>query len=217
MWVIAWSAGGVLLGQIVISLSGTAAGERIGTITLAALAASTWTCFGVGLVWLSRLAQLPAGTLIGWSFRPSDLLGIPAGIAAQMAAIPLLYLPLRAIWPEPFSSERLEETAAELVDAAAGWRIVVLVAVVAVGAPVVEEIVYRGILQRAAVARFGGVVGWLGASAFFGLIHLRPVELPGLALAGAVFGAFAWRTGRLGGAVLAHVAFNATGLLSLAL
>jgi hypothetical protein len=217
VWVIAWSAGGVLLGQIVLALSGTPAGERIGTVALAALASSSWACFGVGLVWLSRSAQVPAGELIGWSFRPADLLGIPAGIAAQVVAVPLLYLPLRAIWPESFSPERLEETAAELVDAAAGWRIVLLVAVVAVGAPVVEEIVYRGILQRAAVARFGGVVGWLGASAFFGLIHLRPIELPGLVLAGAVFGAFAWRTGRLGGAVLAHVAFNATGLLSLAL
>ena len=215
VWVIAWSFGGVVLGQVVLSLAGTPAGERVGTVTLAVLAASSWACFGAGIIWLSRSASLPAGVLIGWGFRPADLLGIPAGIVAQVIGIPLLYLPLRAAWPDTFAPERLEETATELVDAAAGWRIVLLVLVVVVGAPIVEEVVYRGVLQRAAVARLGGVAGWLAASAFFGLIHLRPVELPGLALAGAVFGVFAWRTGRLGGAVFAHVAFNASGLIPL--
>lgn len=215
VWVIAWSFGGVVLAQIVLSLSGTPTGERIGTVTLAVVAAASWTCFGVGVAWLARSADVPPGALIGWSFRRGDLLAVPAGVVAQLVLIPLLYLPLRAVWPATFSPERLEETASELVDAATGWRIVLLVVVVTVGAPVVEEIVYRGVLQRAAIARLGGVVGWLAASAFFALIHLRPVELPGLAVAGAVFGVFAWRTGRLGGAVLAHMAFNATGLLSL--
>jgi uncharacterized protein len=216
VWVIAWSFGGVVLAQIVLSLAGTPAGERIGTVTLAAVAASSWACFGVGIAWLARSAQVSPGALIGWSFRRGDLLAVPAGIVAQLVLIPLLYLPLRAVWPATFSPDRLEETASELVDAAVGWRIVLLIVVVTVGAPVVEEIVYRGVLQRAATARLGGVVGWLGASVFFALIHLRPVELPGLAVAGAVFGVFAWRTDRLGGAVLAHMAFNATGLVSLA-
>ncbi|MEY2974319.1 MAG: hypothetical protein RIR49_739 [Actinomycetota bacterium] len=215
VWVIAWSFGGVVLGQVVLALSGTGAGERIGTVTLAALAATSWACFGVGVVWLSRSVGGRVADLIAWRFRPADLLGIPAGIVAQVVAIPVLYLPLRAVWSDTFAPERLEETATDLVDAAVGWRIVLLVLVVVVGAPIVEEVVYRGVLQRAAVARFGGVAGWLGASLFFGLIHLRPVELPGLALAGLVFGVFAWRTGRLGGSVLAHVAFNATGLIPL--
>ena len=58
--------------------------------------------------------------------------------------MPLVYVPLRAWWPETFSDDRLEETARDLVDRADGAAVVVLVLVVVVGAPIVEELVYRG-------------------------------------------------------------------------
>ena len=56
----------------------------------------------------------------------------------------------------------------------------------------------------------GAVV--VGVGLVFALIHFRPVEYPGLFVAGLVFGVCAWRTGRIGMSVAAHVAFNATGL-----
>ena len=85
------------------------------------------------------------------------------------------------------------------------------------GAPLVEEMVYRGLLQRSAVAKFGPVGGLIAASVFFGAIHLRPVELPGLTVAGLVFGLMLLRTGRLGSAIATHAAFNATGVFALLL
>ena len=51
------------------------------------------------------------------------------------------------------------------------------------------------------------------ASAFFALIHFRPVEYPGLFVVGLVFGACVLLTGRLGLAFAAHMAFNVTGLM----
>ena len=66
--------------------------------------------------------------------------------------MPLVYVPLRAWWPDTFSDDRLEETARDLVDRADGAAVVVLVLVVVIGAPIVEELVYRGLLQGSFVS-----------------------------------------------------------------
>ena len=213
-WAIAWSFGGIVLGQLVLTIAGVDAGDEISTITLAALSAVSWAAMLLGVVMAvgAPSAVMSAMTL---RFRMVDLMWAPIGVMTQVVLIPVVYLPLRAIWPDTFDASSLEETARGLVDAAGGARTVLLVVVVAVGAPIVEEIVYRGMIQRSAVARFGPIVGWIGAALFFAVIHLRPVEFPGLAIAGAVFGLAAWRTGRIGGAIVAHAAFNATGLLTL--
>lgn len=203
-----------MLGQVVLAIAGVSAGDDIPTVTLAALSVVSWAAMLAGVVMAvgAPSAVMSALTL---RFRMVDLMWAPVGVITQVVLIPVMYLPLRAIWPDTFDASSLEETARGLVDAAGGARTLLLVVVVAVGAPIVEEIVYRGMIQRSAVARFGPIAGWVGAALFFAAIHLRPVEFPGLALAGAVFGLAAWRTGRIGGAIVAHAAFNATGLLTL--
>ncbi len=146
-------------------------------------------------------------------FRAVDVIGLPIGVLAQLVLIPLVYLPLRGIWPDTFSDDRLSETAEDLVDRATGGAMVLLVLMVCVGAPVVEELVYRGLLQRSFAARFSHVLAWLAASAWFAVIHFRPVEYPGLFAFGLVAGACLLVTGRLGMSIATHVAFNVTGLL----
>ncbi len=54
--------------------------------------------------------------------------------------------------------------------------------------------------------------GLLVASAWFSLIHLAPVEYPGLFVAGLLFGAALLITDRVGPAIVTHAAFNVTGL-----
>lgn len=181
------------------------------------MAVASWTCLLVALWTACRMQAVDFRTMFGLSFRWIDLIGIPAGVLTQMILVPVIYVPLRAIWPSTFDSSALEETAKDLVDSAGGWKTVLLVLVVVVGAPLVEELVYRGLLQRSASARFGPVVGLSAASIFFGLIHFRPVELPGLALAGVVFGFMLLRTGRLGASIITHATFNATGIFALLL
>jgi membrane protease YdiL (CAAX protease family) len=88
-----------------------------------------------------------------------------------------------------------------------------LVLLVVVGAPLVEELVYRGLLQRSAAQRVPDWIAVVVVAAWFALIHFRPVEYPGLFAFGLVLGAMALLTRRLGMGVLAHCAFNATGLL----
>lgn len=212
-WALAWIVGSGVLAAIAIAAVG---GDLDGDLTIGQLSVAAvvgWVSFLFALSVVSRrYGSGSFGADYAWGFRPVDLVGIPIGIVTQLALVPLLYLPLRAVWPDTFDSERLEERARDLADQAEGWSVVVLVLVVVVGAPIVEELVYRGMLQRSIAAASSPIVGLVVASIWFSLIHLAPVEYPGLALAGVVFGVSLLFTDRLGPAIVTHAAFNATGL-----
>ena len=186
-----------------------------GITALSAL--SLWACFMVAAVVVSR--RFGSGRFaedFRLTFRVRDLVGLPIGAACQVLLIPTVYWPLQRVWSETFRTEELSERAQDLWDRADGMWLVVLVAVVAVGAPVVEEIIYRGMIQQALQSRLDDVLAVVLSALFFALIHLQPVEIPGLFVFGLVAGACFMRTGRLGMSIMVHVAFNATGLLLVA-
>ena len=141
-----------------------------------------------------------------------DLLGIPIGVASQLVLLRLLYLPLEEAWPDTFSEERLEKTARTLTDSAEGIWVAVLALVIVVGAPFVEELMFRGLLQGAFARRINDVLAMVLVAVWFALIHFRPIEYPGLFAFGLVLGTCALVTRRIGMSIAAHLAFNATGL-----
>jgi len=146
------------------------------------------------------------------AFRPVDLAGMPLGIGLQIGRIPLMYLPLRALWPTTFSTDEVEQRANDLVDRAGDRWAWLLVVVVVIGAPIIEELVYRGLLQRSISRSVGVSSGLLLTSMWFALIHPSAVEWPGLLVAGLAFGAGVVITGRIGMGIVTHMAFNAAGL-----
>lgn len=146
-------------------------------------------------------------------FRPIDLVGLPIGVVGQFVLVPLLYWPLTSLFPDAFDPAKVEERATDLWNRAEGWWIVALIVVVAVGAPLVEEFVYRGVILQSLEGRLNDTIALVVSAAFFGAIHLQPVEFPGLFLIGLVFGLCWQRTGRIACPILAHLAFNASGLL----
>jgi len=83
---------------------------------------------------------------------------------------------------------------------------------VVVGAPFVEELLYRGLLQGAFRRRVDDTVALVIVAMWFAVIHFRPVEYPGLFVVGLVLGVCALVTDRIGMSIVAHCAFNATGL-----
>ena len=173
-----------------------------------------WSVFLAGCVVTSRsLGSSDVVGDLGLTGRPIDVVGVPIGVLAQVALVPLVYVPLRAVWPATFDDEALTETASDLVERADGALLALLVLLVVVGAPLVEEIVYRGLLQRPLLDRFPAPLVVVTVAAVFSVIHFRPVEYPGLFVAGLVFGVCAWSTGRVGTAVAAHVGFNLTGIV----
>jgi uncharacterized protein len=216
-WAVGWGVGMVLIAPSVLAAFGVD-GDDYTVVQLAAATGAAWLVMIAALAFASRRygAGHPRHDFVehyGLRFRPIDLVGVPVGVVGQLAIVPLVYVPLRAIWSDTFSTSELEERARDLADKASGWAIVLLVIVVVIGAPLVEELVYRGLLQRSMSARLGVVPGLAIMSIWFALMHPTPVEWPGLAVAGALFGAGLALTGRLGPSILTHAAFNATGLI----
>jgi membrane protease YdiL (CAAX protease family) len=170
-----------------------------------------------GVVWASRTQA--SGRLsadYGLSFHwPSDaIIGVVAGLGTQVILIPAMYLPFELA--DSTLRRRLEAPAK--TDTAAihgGWQIAVLFMVLAVGAPVVEELFFRGLLQGSLARRFGPVVAMGGSAVAFGLAHFQLLQLPALVAFGLILAFLAHRSGRLGPGIMAHVAFNAFTVLTL--
>ena len=213
-WTLAWVVGSIVFAPLLITAMGVDSGSDLTIEQLLLVAAVAWIVLLVALVLASR--RFGTGDVVAdyaVRFRPVDLVGVPVGVVTQLALIPLLYAPLRALWPDTFSTEKLEERAQDLADRATGLSTVLLVVIVVVGAPIVEELVYRGLLQRSMATAVGATPALVFTSVWFSLIHFSPIEYPGLFLAGLVFGAGVVITKRIGPAIVTHAAFNATGII----
>jgi membrane protease YdiL (CAAX protease family) len=153
---------------------------------------------------------------LGIAARPLDApLGLLIGVATQLLLLPLIYVPI--FWLTGTDTDELSAPARELAgraDGTFGW--VVFALMVGLGAPVVEELFYRGLLMRSLQKR--GMQGWGAvavAAAVFAAVHLQGLQLAGLFAFGFVAGALAYRSGRLGPAIWAHVGFNLTTVVVL--
>lgn len=214
-WLAAWVVGQLMFTVVVAASGESGAGSSLTIPTLALGIVATWVAYVVGLWWASTRAGTGDPRVdYAVSFEVTDVVAIPVGVLAQLVIVPVVYVPLRAVWPSVFTDDRLEETARGLVERAGGASIVVLVLVIVVGAPVIEELVYRGLLQGSFATRVNEPLALVAASLWFAAIHFRPVEFPGLFVAGLVFGGCLLLTGRLGTAIIAHAAFNLTGLIA---
>ena len=132
--------------------------------------------------------------------------GLGLGAATQLLVVPLLYLPI--LWLTDRSRDDVAAEARELTDKATGVGVLLLVLVVVVLAPVVEEIFFRGLLLRSLENRLGPTWALATSSTLFGLAHFQLLQLPALIVFGLVAGWLAQRHGRLGPAIFAHIAFN---------
>lgn len=215
-WVGAWLVGN-LVASAIFAASGADSVAEAGPGWLAAGAVAQWVPMVVATWHLGRrdgVGNLSAD--FGFSFRPVDLIGLPIGLITQLVVVRLVYLPLESLWPDTFTVDKIEQRARDTYESATGGGLVLLVLVIVVGAPLVEELIYRGLLQGAFTRRLDDVIGVVVVALFFALVHFQPVEIPGLFVVGLVLGVCTARTGRLGMSVLAHVAFNATGLVLVA-
>lgn len=133
------------------------------------------------------------------------------GVGTQLAILPVLYWVVLAIFDgDP------NESAQALGDRVNNVGDGLLFTLAVVGfAPLVEEWFYRGMLLPTLARRFGMVGGAVGSAVVFALVHQQPILLPGLFVLALLL---AWLTawsGRIGPAVVAHMAFNATTVIQL--
>jgi uncharacterized protein len=84
---------------------------------------------------------------------------------------------------------------------------------IAIAAPLVEELLFRGLLQNA-LRKYLPVWGAIILSSFlFSLVHLQPYAIPGLMSLGIAFGYLYHRTGSLRTNIILHMANNALALI----
>jgi hypothetical protein len=131
--------------------------------------------------------------------------GLLLGVALQAIVVPLLYLPFW--WAIDFDDVAADARA--LTDKATDPIGVLLLAVIVlVGAPIVEELFFRGLLYRSIENRWGFVWAIVGSGVVFGVVHLQLLQLPGLIMFGLVAAVLVHRTNRLGTAIWTHAGFN---------
>jgi membrane protease YdiL (CAAX protease family) len=147
---------------------------------------------------------------------PADLgLGIAGGLLAY-GAVEVYAKALTGLGDHA----NLSHEAQQLSGHGLGAGFAVFGVLAAVGAPIAEELFFRGLTQPFLQKYFGGVAGLLLTAVLFGFAHLgsNPIEavLP-LAFFGVIVGMLAWRTGRLGPGIVAHMTFNGITVVALAI
>jgi CAAX protease family protein len=214
-WVVA-QIGGLIASSLVLAGNGLEADEfdklSLGWIAVAQL--GLW--FGLlGAPWLAT--RLKGNGLVAdlrLRVERSDVwVGAVCGFLTQYGVL-LLYLPV--FWLTDIDTDQFNEPARELSDRATdAVGVTLLVLIVGIGAPIVEEIFYRGLMQRSLVRRFGTRWGIGLTAVIFAASHFEPLQFPALAVFGVVVGILAERYKRLGPAIFAHMVFNIAAVVAL--
>jgi CAAX protease family protein len=218
-WLLA-QVGGFIAIVIVAALSGSHAesSEDLSLGWLAIAQLGLWA--GLGGVPLLAARLKGNGAVIDFGLRAKGVdpaIGLGVGLGTQFILVPALYIPIS--WVIDLSADKLEEPARELTDRATDTLgVVLLVLIVGIGAPIVEELFYRGLLLRSLERRFGA--NWVpvaGSAVLFAASHFQPLQFPALVLLGVILALLVQRTGRLGPAIATHMVFNLTTVTFLVL
>lgn len=217
---LAFAAGAGLSYVILVALR--ASGKPGGVLTELVLSElGLWLpLVGACILVSRRRGQGSLVTDFGLRWRVVDLgLGLAGSIAARSTES-IAILPVVMFHPHFRAPD--ESTFRRFTIGPTGWLVLVLV--VCVGAPIVEELFFRGLVQTRLVVRLGPVIGIGVTSVLFGAAHLigwnGPITLVyALAVAGGgvALGTIRHITGRLGTSMVAHSLFNAQALVALAL
>lgn len=202
-----------LLGFVIISVVVAVAAESIGLplpwllllgITLPWVALAGWPLLTTAFQ--GNGPRIDLGLRLTWSDVGWGIIG---GVAALMAG-GAIALALTAVFGD-FTSAAAD-VGEELRDEGPYLAVVAFALCVAIGAPIAEEIAFRGMAYNA-LAKRGLNTAWVIAltTVAFSLFHLEPVRAPILLASGLVLGVLRWRTRSLGAPIVAHAVNNLPG------
>lgn len=202
----------------VVSLPIFALISNEGTATLVASAAIAVINVAILVFWLNRFHPTWREA-IGWPKDPWP--EVRSGFLSGLVLYPVIVFVVGviiALLLQSVSGEPVEAPE-QIPSSMPVYGVIVSIVYAVVIAPIHEELFFRGILYRALGDRYGFVVGGLGSSVAFGLIHYIPGEWQDSVLLMSVMVAtgfaLAWiyrRRGNLLAPIVAHTTFNAIGL-----
>jgi len=202
---------------LVLSLVVAAGAPLKGSAVLLGSAVLPWLGFGLWPWFTTRLQGNGVRIDLGWAIEWIDLVwGLAGGVACFVLGT------LAAAVTAHFFGEFDSAAGAAVLGADVPRWVVVIFAIAAlIGAPVFEELCFRG-LAFAAIARWADrhgrhAVPWatVGSAVLFSLMHLEPVRLPVLLTIGLILSALRARTGRVGAGILAHALNNLWGVIGI--
>jgi membrane protease YdiL (CAAX protease family) len=207
-----------LLGMDDRAAGGQAGFARQALTTLAVYALVTPAALGV-MWFLARGPTLGGSGKSGGKDLRLALADVPRGLLWFLALLPVLtavsWLSLKVAGlitgskPDPVA----HQTLAQLTEHRDNPWMWALVAAVVIGAPIFEEVFYRGLLQTAMVRATGSPwLAVLSVSAGFAIMHngvAQPHALPVLFALSLAMGVLYERTASLTVPVMMHIAFNA--------
>jgi membrane protease YdiL (CAAX protease family) len=147
----------------------------------------------------------------GWRFRTMDVAwGLVVLIASVVARVAFALV----VGTDSGTSDDLRDGLLDHHDVLAVFLVAALI-----GAPLFEELVFRGVIQRGLTKLTGKYVAIVAQGLLFGFYHVvgafdlvSVFYVGSLSIIGMVFGIAADRTGRLGPSMLAHFLSNALAM-----
>ncbi len=190
---------------------------------LAADEVGLWVVFFIALVvGVRRYGSKSIVRDYGFKIKlwPDVPFGLVLGALCQLVVLPLLYLPFEA--GNPSFAKALSKPAKTLVGSGRSGGEALVFLIIVVGAPIMEELFFRGLTLRSLESLFAKlstrlrtilVVAVTGV--FFALAHFEPLQFLGLWVVGMVLSYMALRTRRLGMSIMTHMSFNLVAFVAL--
>ena len=199
---------GFLVGILASTFLGASVFTIVGEDGQLAVTAASLLGLWVGLLWSALRASRKRGTGslttdFGLRITWGDLwIGLLAGVGVQML-VALMYAPFSEL------NSELSAPARSLADQASDRAgLLALSAMVVIGAPLVEEIFFRGVLMGA-LRRVGTAVAVLVSAVAFAFVHFgQMLAMPAFVVLGVVLALLTVLRGRLGAAIVTHATFN---------
>jgi hypothetical protein len=198
-----------------------AAGFGLGWSDESLLVTSALGQYGGHVLALVTLARRRGGSAsLGFSVFPTDVWYVGLGLILQ-ATLPILFLPLASLAGEAEAGQIVSDQIQQL--GGIGTRITMTV-VVAVLAPITEEVMFRGVLLKA-LGGFGRRAAIVVSALVFAGFHLFGLSgdllrgalmvVPTFLLMGVIMAWVTVRKDRLGPAIFIHSGFNLLAILIL--
>lgn len=176
-------------------------------LSMSLIALGTW-----GISWLLRPASRPTLSELGWQSQ-GLLRNVGRGVAAYLLLLPLILvviLPLSALFEKLGIPSQSHPIVDELqAGAKEPLALVLLFVVASVGAPLIEETLFRGVLHPALKHRLGGLGSAALTSLIFASLHPQiGLGLVGVGIIGFVLTLVYEHTGSLVSSAVAHALNN---------
>ncbi len=199
--------------------------QALTTATDAALKSTGWLVVaGLALQWAILLFAVWLGgrktdggwrTLVKWDVKwRKDLLvavGFTVTLVAAQIVARLLLIGLFGI-----DTNNLGNT--DIVTDMKGAWLAVIILCATVGAPIVEELFFRGLFFNVTRRKWNVPVAVIVSSLAFGLLHAQGTvastiyTVASTTIVGACLALLYWKTNRIGTNILSHMVFNITGV-----